>query len=491
MIVTDLRGRVEFLNAAAERLTGFQGSTSEQRRLQDVLQIRESHGHPAGDDLVNLAIMKDGPLALGKDLAIVTASGETRQIEGEISVRLSAGVPTGTVVTLRDITARNWEERRTHEEQKLSAVSRLAGAVVHELKNLLAVVQEHSESLQNTYPHLVPLQDSTAGIRQAMTAVTTMTRQLQTLSGAEALRPKVVELNSLVERLPAVLKSILPVRVEVRLALEPAIGRIFADPAQIEQAITHLAQYCGGRIQKVGTLTISTARVVMEPGLWPRHLRRYVRLTMEDSGCSLRAQAVDEFLEPAWDANPSRPNGLGLFTVFNAIAAANGHFSIESESPSGAKFVMLFPEMEAGVFSPDAEARPATLPMAGTILFVENNDAIRLLVRNAFEKRGYRVIEARDGNEAILQSRLHTEAIDLLISDIAMPAMDGPTLARKLGALHPEMRVILISSRPIDPSAVSELAGTNTRFVRKPFTQRDLLTQAEGLLNGNQKSARN
>jgi CheY-like chemotaxis protein len=152
---------------------------------------------------------------------------------------------------------------------------------------------------------------------------------------------------------------------------------------------------------------------------------------------------------------------------------------------------MLFPEMEAGVFSPDAEARPATLPMAGTILFVENNDAIRLLVRNAFEKRGYRVIEARDGNEAILQSRLHTEAIDLLISDIAMPAMDGPTLARKLGALHPEMRVILISSRPIDPSAVGELAGTNTRFVRKPFTQRDLLTQAEGLLNGNQKSARN
>lgn len=123
-------------------------------------------------------------------------------------------------------------------------------------------------------------------------------------------------------------------------------------------------------------------------------------------------------------------------------------------------------------------------PTSRTVLFVEDNDSIRILLRNAFERKGYRVIEARDGEEAMLQSSLHPEPIDLLISDVVMPFMDGPSLARKLSAQRPDMKVILISGCPVDPEAVSELVAGGAQFVLKPFTQRDLLAQAQRILDG-------
>lgn len=484
MIITDLEGRVEFLNAAAERLTGFERASAEEQDLQHILKIRESRGGPLRQDLVSLAIINEAPLALGRDIVIVTATGETRQIEGEISVRLNAGVPTGTVITFRDVSARNWEELQRREEQKLAAVSRLAGAVAHELNNLLTVVLGHSESLEEMYPDLAPLHASTAEIRRVTAGIATMTRQLMTLSRREVLQPKSLELNSLIEQLAPLVRKTLPSSVEFRLDLDPGIGRIFADQSQIEQAITDLVQHCGNRLHKSGKLTVSTAKVVVDPNLRAQHLRHYVRLTIEDSGPSLNGQAIEDLFEPSWDCNPSRPPGIGLFTVRNMIAAANGHFSIESDFPAGARFVLLFPESEAELLPEDRNGMSVKPPTSRTVLFVEDNDSIRILLRNAFERKGYRVIEARDGEEAMLQSSLHPEPIDLLISDVVMPFMDGPSLARKLSAQRPDMKVILISGCPVDPEAVSELVAGGAQFVLKPFTQRDLLAQAQRILDG-------
>jgi two-component system cell cycle sensor histidine kinase/response regulator CckA len=224
--------------------------------------------------------------------------------------------------------------------------------------------------------------------------------------------------------------------------------------------------------------------VVVDPNLRAQHLRHYVRLTIEDSGPSLNGQAIEDLFEPSWDCNPSRPPGIGLFTVRNMIAAANGHFSIESDFPAGARFVLLFPESEAELLPEDRNGMSVKPPTSRTVLFVEDNDSIRILLRNAFERKGYRVIEARDGEEAMLQSSLHPEPIDLLISDVVMPFMDGPSLARKLSAQRPDMKVILISGCPVDPEAVSELVAGGAQFVLKPFTQRDLLAQAQRILDG-------
>jgi CheY-like chemotaxis protein len=209
---------------------------------------------------------------------------------------------------------------------------------------------------------------------------------------------------------------------------------------------------------------------------------------IEDSGPSLHGEAVEELFEPSWDNNPARPSGLGLFTVRNMIGAANGHLSIESAFPAGVKFIMLFPEREVEVV-PDERKETLPAPQKNrTVLLVEDNDAIRILLRNAFEKRGFCVIEARDGEEALLQSDLQADPIDLLISDVVMPLMDGPTLARKLTEQRPAMKVILVSGCPVDPSAVRELVAAGAQFIPKPFTQRDLLAQAEKTLAGSRDS---
>lgn len=484
IIVTDLDGKVEFLNVAAARLTGFENNTAMGRKLQEVLKLRESLNHPIRHDLVNLAIVSENPIALGKDVLLVAAGprGETRQIEGEISARLGAGVPTGAVVTFRDVTARNREELQRREEQKLSAVSHLAGAVAHELNNLLTIVLGNCEALEDMYPDSAPLHASTAEIQRVTAGVSTMTRQLLTLSRREVLHPHFLKLNSLLEGLVPTFRKILPGNVDLRMALDPNIGTILADSTQMEQAITDLVQQCRNRLSQGGALAITTSKVVIESNVAAQHLRRYVQVAIEDSGPSLRGQSVEELFEPSWDSNPSRPQGIGLFTVRNMIAAANGHFSIESSSSIGAKFIMLFPESEAEILPDERKPVSTKLQENRTVMLVEDNDSIRILLRNAFEKRGYRVIEARDGEEAMLQSDLHTEVIDLLISDVVMPVMDGPTLASKLGAQRPMMKVILISGCPIDPAAVRELVSAGAQFVLKPFTQRDLLARVEDIL---------
>lgn len=482
VIITNLEGRIEFMNSIAESLTGTKNTSVEHRVLPEVLRLRERWGNLFRHDLVNLALISGSPVSLGKETELVTSGGETRRIEGEISVRVNAGVATGTIVTFRDVTARVDEEARRLEEERASAVNRLAGAVAHELNNLLTVVLGHTELLEETYPDLAPLQASTGEIRRVTQQIAVITHQLLTLSRRDVLHPKSLAMNSLIELSVPIFRSSMPPNVQIQVALDPNAGNIFVDQAQMEQALTSLVEHCRDRMPDGGSITISTTAVVIDSNSPAEHLRRYIRLAIEDSGPTLRGHAVEELFEPSWDRDPGRRPGIGLFTVRSMIGAANGHLSIESDLPTGARFVMLFPEAEPGLVSGSNQEIPEDRP-AQTILLVEDDDAIRILLRNAFEERGFRVIEARDGEEALLQSDLHDEPIDLLISDVVMPTMDGPSLTRILGAQRPQMKVILMSGCPVDSAPVRELVEKGAQFLLKPFTRRDLVAQAEKLLD--------
>jgi|GEM_PF-5901756 len=482
VIVTDLEGRIEFLNLAAERLMGIESVSAEGRPLQEILRLEERFGDTVKNNLVDLAIIGDAPIALGKDLVLSTHTGLTRQVEGEISVRIGGGVPTGTVITIRDVTARQWDELQRREEQKFSAVGRLAGAVAHELNNLLTVILGHSEVLHELYRDLPPVQASTAAIQQAATGIGVVARQLLALGHREVLQPKTLNLNTLVEGASLRLRELIPAEVELAISLEPDLGNILVDPSQMELALFNLVCHCLDRMPAGGRIELRTANVTVDANARARHLRRYVQLSIEDSGSGFNGHATEEVFEPSWSKEPSRPYGLGLFTARNVVSAANGHLSIESESEVGAKFVLLFPQVEEEIVLPEDRTVAARQKGQATLLLVEDDNAIRILLRNSFEKRGYRVLEARDGEEALFQAELHQEGIDLLISDVGMPNMDGPTLARQLVIGRPDIRVLLISGGPVEPGGVQDLIRRGAHFVQKPFSQQELLAQVEALL---------
>jgi two-component system, cell cycle sensor histidine kinase and response regulator CckA len=485
VIVTDVEGRVEFLNLAAERITGTQSAEVAGQPLHVVLQLEERYGGPVKGDLVELAILSETTIALGKDLLLVSHDGKTTQVEGEISARIRSGSVTGAVVTFRDVTARNWDELQRREQEKMRLVGQLAGAIAHELNNLLTVIMGHSETLDNLYSELPPLRASTAAIQWATNGMAAVTRQLLTLSGRQVLQPTTVNLNTLLERSTPKLRSLVPAEIELVITLEPSLGAVFVDSTHMEQALFDLVRYSCDRMPTGGKLELSTANVATDVNCRSRHVRHYVQLTIADSGLSLKGIGTEELLQPSWNPDPGKPTGFGLLTVRGVVGAAKGHFSVESESGQGAKFVLLFPHLEEAsvTLSRPVEIETVAQP---TILLVEDDHAIRILLRNSFEQKGYRVIEARDGAEAILQAELHEKTIHLVITDVVMPIMDGPALARSLAITRPDIKVLLISGCPDKLADVQQLLQRGAHFLQKPFSQRELIARVEAILSDRQ-----
>jgi len=480
VIVTDLQGRVEFLNLAAERIIGLESAEAEGRPLHEVLRLEEGDGRPVRGSLVELAIVSGAPIALGRDLLLRPNSGTPRQVEGEICVRSGGGSVTGSVLTFRDVTARNWDELQRREEHKMRAVGQLAGAIAHDLNNLLTVIVGHREAIDELYSD-APLRLSTSHIQRAADQISVVTRQLLTLSRREVLSPKVVNLNTLLEQINPQVRALVPAKVELTFSTEENLGSVFVDPVPMKQAILDLVGYCIERLPAGGKIVVATANLTLDRNCRARHLSRYVELTVTDNGVSLKGVPPEKLFEPTWAKDPGRPSGLGLFTIRNVVNAANGHLSVESEE-AGAKFVMRLPEWEDDTAAPVTSANAQVVPSHPTILLVEDDDAIRILLRNSLVKRGYRVIEARDGSEAIFQADLYEEPIHLLISDVVMPIVDGPALARDLIKTRPGIRLLLISGCPDELVDVQQLVDRGAHFVQKPFSQRELLIRVESIL---------
>jgi two-component system cell cycle sensor histidine kinase/response regulator CckA len=259
------------------------------------------------------------------------------------------------------------------------------------------------------------------------------------------------------------------------------------DPVSMTHAITELIGYCRERTKPGGRIAIATGNVIVDRYYRARHHSRYIELSVLDNGPSLKGVGAEKLFEPTWTKDPGRPAGISLFTIRNVVSAANGHLFIESEGDVGAKFVIRLPETEEDILEPPAPSISATLPSHPTILLVEDDDGIRILLRNSLEKKGYRVIEARDGAEAVFQTELHEEPIHLLVTDVVMPVMDGPTLARKLLASRPGIRLLLISGCPDELTAVQQLVDHGAHFVHKPFSQRQLLAHVERILGEESK----
>ncbi|HUL80367.1 MAG TPA: ATP-binding protein [Vicinamibacteria bacterium] len=362
------------------------------------------------------------------------------------------------------------EERRRLEEQlrqaqKMEAVGRLAGGIAHDFNNLLMVIMGHGEllrrSLEADDPRLKKLQHVMAASEKAARLV----RQLLAFSRKQVLEPQVVDLNALVSDTARMLRPLLGEDVHVVADLRSVRGQVRVDPAQIDQVLVNLAVNARDAMPGGGTLSLETEDVEGPQG-------RAVALTVRDTGLGMddriRAQAFEPFFTTK---GASGGTGLGLSMVYGIVQQSGGQIEVRSEPGQGASFRILLPRADGPGPAPEREAAAAPAPGGGeTVLVVEDEPAIRSLACEMLEAHGYRALEAGSGEEALALARLHEGPIHLLVTDVVMPGLAGPSLAGRFTAVRPEARVLFMSGYAGDELARRGVADDAAHFLPKPFT---------------------
>ena len=379
-------------------------------------------------------------------------------------------------------------EAQLRQSQKMEALGRLAGGVAHDFNNLLTVIKGHNELMLDRMTPSDPGLMSGQQIRKAADRAATLTRQMLAFSRRQALQPKVLDVNALVEDIGKLLKRLIPEDIEVVFRTEESLGRVKADASQLEQVLLNLTVNARDAMPHGGKLTIETQNVTvsaelaqtrpsMEPG-------DYVKLAVIDSGTGMDAETKAHIFEPFFTTKePGKGTGLGLATVYGVVKQTGGFICVDSEPGAGSKFEVYLPrvneKLEADVPTQNSAVRKTALR---TVLLVEDEAEVRALAREFLTWAGYRVLSAEDGERA-LQIALRESTIDILVTDVVMPRMRGPELAKRLKRLKPALKVVYVSGY-LEPDETDGDFLKEAFFLNKPFSREMLVNQiAEALRN--------
>jgi CheY-like chemotaxis protein len=314
-----------------------------------------------------------------------------------------------------------------------------------------------------------------------------LTGQLLAFSRRRATEPRNIELNSVVTNLERMLNRLLGADIEVVLSLDPAAGQILADPIQIEQVIMNLAVNARDAMPGGGRLVMETAGIAVDEAMASQHVGlppgEHVLLTVTDNGCGMTAEVQAHLFEPFYTTKESgKGTGLGLSTVYGIMQQQRGKILVYSEVGKGTTFKLFFPKLRADGRAQHA-APAAQAPRSGTetILLVEDEKGVRAYVGAVLGHLGYTLLEAADGAEALAVASNHPGKISLLLSDIVMPQMNGPQLARRLRELRPGLKVLYMSGYS-EPSIEAEL-GPGNATIQKPFSPSAIAERVREILD--------
>jgi PAS domain S-box-containing protein len=396
-------------------------------------------------------------------------------------VQDAEGTPLYFLAYIRDVSERKILEEQLRQAQKMEAVGQLAGGVAHDFNNLLTAIIGNTELLLRT----IDLEDrrrlDVLEINRAAHRAATLTRQLLAFSRKQVLQPRIVDLNGVVAELTAMLRRIIGEHVELRLQLEPGLGRVLADPGQLEQVITNLAVNARDAMPSGGTLTIRTANV-SQAGVLPSSpessplLGPLVELSVSDDGVGMDERTQARLFEPVITTKElGRGTGLGLATVYGIVRQSGGHIRVSTRLHHGSTFTIYLP-MAEGTPEPEVDAGAwSDIPRGtGTILVVEDEDAVRYLACRVLRGNGYRVLEAGDPAAALRIVRAEGQPVDLLVTDIVMPGMSGPALAERLVAGWPHLKVLYITGYAEEAIERQGALPAGGALLEKPFTAQQL-----------------
>ncbi len=385
------------------------------------------------------------------------------------------------VGTETDITENKNLEEQLMQAQKMEAVGRLAGGIAHDFNNLLTVINGYSELLTSRLRKDDPIYREASQIRNAGERAARLTNQLLAFSRRQILQPKVFDINELLREMEKMLGRLIGEDIELVTLFPENVCLIKADPNQIDQVIMNMAVNARDAMPDGGKLIIETQNIeidndymeqrrMVEPGL-------YVRLSLSDTGTGMDKQTQAHIFEPFFTTKEQgKGTGLGLATVYGIIKQSGGYIWVYSEPDQGTTFKIYLPRIDHEM--PVGERKEISHgDVAGTetILVVEDEEDVRNLIVTALHKYGYKVLEAAHGGSALLTCERYSDTIDLLLTDVVMPQMNGKELVERLKPLHPEMNVIYMSGYT-DLAAINhELLEDGEFFIQKPFSPVSLI----------------
>jgi signal transduction histidine kinase/ActR/RegA family two-component response regulator len=452
-------------------------------------------GYASEEEVLALDITRDVYLdaaELRRLLPEVLSTGRIANLEVQwkrndgrtITVRLNGRVVPGLQpenpwleFIAEDVTAQRSLEAQFRQSQKMEAVGRLAGGVAHDFNNLLTVISGYADLILQQLGPEAPLRREMLQINKAAERAALLTRQLLAFSRQQMLEPRVLQLNEVVTGIEPMLRRLLGEDIRLITRLQPALGRVKADPGQMEQVIMNLAVNARDAMPKGGELTVETKETFLDkdfahdqPTVKPG---RYVHLAVADTGVGMDEETLAHIFEPFFTTKErGKGTGLGLSTVYGIVKQSDGYVWAQSKPGKGASFHLYLPLVEIPVAQPgEAEAaRTAEKPGSETILVVEDEEGVRSLVRHVLHRQGYNVLEARHAGEALLLCDRFDKTIHLLLTDVILEHVSGPELARRLLKLRPGMRVLFMSGYTDDAVLRHGVQSAETPFLQKPFT---------------------
>jgi CheY-like chemotaxis protein len=376
------------------------------------------------------------------------------------------------------------------QAQKMEAVGRLAGGVAHDFNNLLTAILGYTELLRGQVEHDPDALDYTAEVRRAAERASDLTNQLLAFSRRRPAAPQAVDLNDVVRKIDKMLRRIIGEDIELEVRLAADLRRVMVDPAHMDQVIMNLAVNSRDAMPDGGKLTIETANVQLTGDYAAGHLGAqsgpHVMLAVSDTGTGMDAATQARVFEPFYTTKEQgKGTGLGLSIVYGIVKQNAGGIMVYSEPAHGTVFKIYIPAVEAPAAVAPAEREDADAEVSGaTILLVEDEDQVRKLARSFLERRGYRVVEASSGPEALRTLQDYDGRIDLLLTDMVMPQMNGATLAEKVKAMRPEIRILFMSGYTEGGMENQGLPAGEAQFLQKPFSAGALERKVRDALRG-------
>jgi PAS domain S-box-containing protein len=388
-------------------------------------------------------------------------------------------------------------EEQLRQAQKMDAVGKLAGGIAHDFNNLLMVIRGEADLILRRIDGGSPLRRNAEGIREAADQAATFTRQLLAFSRKQVLAPSVVDLNAVVAGIQQMLRRLIGETINLITITVPDLGRVKADPGQIEQMIINLAVNARDAMPDGGRLTIATSNARVDAGTAAQRgvtPGPYVMLEVSDTGVGMDSETQAHLFEPFFTTKDhGKGTGLGLSTVYGIVNQSGGYIRVISEPGKGTALRVYLPRIERTAETEEPVVRAhqdpgpliahgasvgdagrtedgAASPRRETILLVEDATRVREVVREILEMAGYEVLEARQGAEALRISDQHAGPIHLMVTDVVMPEMSGRELAQRLALLRPDMRVLYMSGYTDDAIVKHGVLGAGIAFIAKPFT---------------------
>jgi PAS domain S-box-containing protein len=491
VFITETDGTILYVNPAFERISGY--SRAEAIGQNPRLLKSGQHDLTYYRDLWQT--ISEGWVWQGR-LKNRRKDGNLFTEEATITpIRNQANDIVNYVATMRDVTRETQLEEQFHQAQKMEALGQMAGGIAHDFNNLLTVIHLSTRLLQRQLLPQDPLWDHVQRIRETGDKATSLTKQLLSFSRREVVEPQVLELNQVVEVLSRMLKRIIGEDIQLMMSLADHLWPVEMDPTQIDQIIVNLVVNARDAMPDGGTLTIETKNLILDEAYLSTRVDaqpgRHVVLSISDTGVGMDEEIKAHIFEPFFTTKQrGQGTGLGLPTVFGIVTQNKGHIRVYSEPGMGTTVRIYLPCTEKTFTrgtAPPQPLRPASAKLVRgteTVLVVEDERDVRNLAVQVLRSCGYRVLAAPGGPEALQISQDFEDPIDLLLTDVVMPKMNGQELAAKLQEQRPAMQVLYMSGYADDAIMHHGILSAGAAFLSKPLTIEALTHKVRALLDG-------